>query len=137
MIKFVYSEKATNMWRNLPVHLRFINVLGSSLIWTCWNWNICFGFFPLPLPEENNNKYSIFKIRQVQIDNLSRGHLEISSNLHGLFRIWALNVLENVIEWIKKWTYHWVTFQPVNDVIGFVTVDSFNSALVNCGWTTA
>jgi hypothetical protein len=36
--------------------------LGSSSIWMYQILNICSDFFPLGLPAENNNKYSIFKI---------------------------------------------------------------------------
>ena len=48
------------------------NVLGSSPIWTCRILNICFDFFPLCLPAEKYKIYSIFKIRNVQIDELPR-----------------------------------------------------------------
>ena len=50
-------------------HWRFY-VLGSSLIWRFRILNICFDF--LFLPVENNNKYSIFKIRHLQNDELPR-----------------------------------------------------------------
>ena len=47
------------------------NVLGSSSILTCRILNTyLFWFFPLCLPARSYNRYSIFKIRHVQIDEL-------------------------------------------------------------------
>ena len=59
------------------------NVLGSSLIWTCQILYICFDFF-------HNNKYSILKIRPVQIDELPKTLL-----MHRKFLIpsWNLQTL--------------------------------------------
>ena len=49
------------------------HVLGSSWIWKCWILNkYLFWFFPLCSPVENNNKYLIFKIRQLRINELPR-----------------------------------------------------------------
>ena len=52
-------------------------VLGSSSIWTCRIFEI-FLFFPLRLPVENKNKYSIFKIQNSKFDTSKlmscRGH---------------------------------------------------------------
>ena len=48
------------------------------------NFEYLFWFFPFRLPAENNNKYSIFKIRYIQIDELPRAevaHIYLSQTL--------------------------------------------------------
>ena len=59
------------------------NVLGSSLIWKCRNWNIGymhFDFLKSAPPEENRDRYLKFKIQHVQIDKLPRTLVKFKLN---------------------------------------------------------
>ena len=100
------------------------------------NFEHLFTFFSLHLPAENNNKYSIFKIRHVQINELTRtlireatnppGHRKtfdyFSSNNTFSILIYPLKNVHGIrlVTWpvnlkIPSWTCGW----PTNDRTGF------------------
>ena len=83
-------------------------------MWTCRILNICFNFFPVPLPAENNNKYSKSKIWHVQIDELlttNRWFRIIYGNLMSRFKFCFQKSHSNfTLNFVKKFFWKYLVY---------------------------